>query len=213
MLASQQTDAQNDNTVEFWLLSKQALFSLPIIFGRGDDMTSDESLVDVDRLSGSDSDAPDALMLLTPPLRLRPSETPSKKIRKKTQTAKASPKKAVSRKPVKKSPKATKKTQAGKDGQRKAKTGEKYCIGCKKFFPLAEFPDSKALCGADARAWRNICNQAATQEDKDYLAETKRDEEKFQRMLANYHTRCALPDGKRNKRMGFSLMSFKEWGD
>ena len=138
-----------------------------------------------------------------------PNETPAKSTQSKKKSLKST-KKESPNKAVKKSPKATKKGRAASGAPTKSKKGQKYCIGCKKYFPPGDFPLSKGLCAADAKVWRNIANQAVSQDDKEYLADTRRDEKKFQRMLANYHTRCVLPDGKRNRRLGFSLLKFKE---
>ena len=93
---------------------------------------------------------------------------------------------------------------------KKVKKGHLVCKGCNKELPFSQFHDGQAMCKNDMKALRNIKNQCKTQADKDFFEAQKGNDKSLRRMLTTYHVRCHLGAGKRNKRLVFSLMEYKE---
>ena len=67
--------------------------------------------------------------------------------------------------------------------QDKAPRGTKWCRGCGKYLPDADFPVGKSLCGADQRAMRNMRARAASEGLVEWFEERRDDPKKLSAML------------------------------
>lgn len=104
----------------------------------------------------------------------------------------------------------------GKPGEKpKAKAGMKKCKGCKKWFDPALSKKPSSFCAEDDKALDRIylmaCNNGP--EDKKWLAEVRRDEDKVSELLDNYWSAVggkAKWAGKTGTGMKFNLTNYKE---